>query len=111
MVDPKYLTSSTIGGANSNYINSNTTAGTYGAIPYLYGPHGFYQDVSLTKEFPLYREARVKFQGVAQNAWNHPVFGNTGTLMDVSAQSTTFGEQSGPSNSPRSMDVRLTVEF
>jgi len=35
----------------------------------------------------------------------------TGQVMDVSAQSSTFGELSGPSNGPRSMDVRLNIEF
>lgn len=111
MFDPKYLNSSTAGGANTSYILPNTTPGVFGAIPYIYGPHGFYQDVSFSKGFPIFRETKVKFQAEMSNIWNHPVFGNTGGIGDVGAQDTTFGELGGPSNAPRAMDMRLNIEF
>lgn len=111
-INPKYLTSPTVGGANSAYIQPNTTPGTFGAIPYLYGPHGFYQDMSLSKAFPIFRETRVKFQAEIHNVWNHPVFGNTGGLGDVGVLDTnSFGQNGGPSNSARAMDMRLNIDF
>lgn len=111
MFSPKYLNSSTTGGANTNLILPNTTPGTFGSIPYIYGPHGFYQDVSFSKGFPIFREAKVKFQAEMSNVWNHPVFGNTGGIGDVGVQDINFGQLNGPSNAPRSMDMRLNIEF
>jgi hypothetical protein len=111
MYSPKILNSATLGGANTNYIRPNITPGTFGSIPYVYGPHGFYQAVSFSKAFPIFREAKVKFQAEISNIWNHPVFGNTGGIGDVGVQDTTFGQLAGPSNSPRAMDMRLNIEF
>jgi hypothetical protein len=111
MIDPKYLASSSLGGANSTYIQPNTTPGTYGSIIYLHGPHGFYQDLSVSKGFPTVKQVKIKFQAEIQNVWNHPVFGNAGTFMDVNVQDTSFAQQGGTSNSPRAMDMRLNIEF
>ena len=111
MFNPKYLASATSGGANPSYIQPNTTPGTFGSIPYIYGPHGFYQDMSFSKAFPIYREVRLKFQAEIANIWNHPVFGTTGGIGNVSVQSPTFGQLGGPSNAARTMDMRLNIEF
>jgi Carboxypeptidase regulatory-like domain len=111
MFNPKYLASATSGGANPSFILPNTTPGTFGAIPYIYGPRGFYQDASFSKAFPIYRESRLKFQAEMRNIWNHPVFGNTGGIGNVAVQSPTFGQLGGPSNAPRTIDMRVNIEF
>jgi hypothetical protein len=36
-------------GANTAYLKPNTTAGTFGQIFYMYGPHQTFNDMSLTK--------------------------------------------------------------
>ena len=54
LIDPKYLSTTTGGGANTAYIAPNTTPGTIGQVLYLHGPHQFYQDVSLTKSVPIH---------------------------------------------------------
>lgn len=87
LIDPKYLAVSNpsclqqwvsgcaISGANTQFINSNTTPGTYNQGLILYGPHGFFQDVAVTKNVPITERLRFNLQGVFLNAWNHPVFG------------------------------------
>src|SRR5581483_5163219 len=87
MIDPKYLAVSNpaclqqwtstcaISGLNTKYINSNTTPGTYNQGLILYGPHGFFQDISVTKNVPISERFHFNLQAVFLNAWNHPVFG------------------------------------
>jgi hypothetical protein len=111
MFSPKVLASATSGGANTNLILPNTTPGTFGAIPFIYGPHGFYQNASFSKEFPIFRESRLKFQAEMENLWNHPVFGNTGGIGNTGVQSPIFGQNAGPSNAPRTMDMRVNIAF
>ena len=88
LIDPKYLgvssqsclqqwvSSCAITGTNTNYIDSNTTPGTYNQGLILYGPHGFFQDIAVTKNVPISERFRFNLQSVFLNAWNHPVFGN-----------------------------------
>jgi hypothetical protein len=112
LVNPKYLASST-GGANTSYISPNITPGTIGRTLYLYQPHTFAQDVSLTKAFPITEAIRFRFQGEFLNAWNHPYFGNggeTGWWYNGNVQGTNWGtgtEQSGP----RAIELRVNVDF
>ncbi|PYX80262.1 MAG: hypothetical protein DMG70_24400 [Acidobacteria bacterium] len=73
-VNPKYLRSSRAG-ANTSILSPNTTPGTIAPPIYLYGPHGFYDDIAITKEIPFSERWRFKFQGELLNAFNHPVFG------------------------------------
>ena len=88
LIDPKYLGVSnpsclqqwvsgcSITGTNTNFIDSNTTPGTYNQGLILYGPHGFFQDIAVTKNVPISERFRFNLQSVFLNAWNHPVFGN-----------------------------------
>ena len=115
IIDPKYLKSPT-GGANPTFLTSNTTAGTYGHIPFLYGPHGFYDDMSLSKNFPITERFRFKLQGEFLNIFNHPVFGRPdGNLADVNSWGTTGGPANGGPNMPfgfgRVVEVRANFEF
>jgi hypothetical protein len=76
LLNSKYLVSATGGGANSAYITPNVTPGTFGQISYLHGPPQFYQDMELTKMFPIHEQLNFNLQAAFINLWNHPVFGN-----------------------------------
>jgi hypothetical protein len=111
IIDPKYQQAANgTAGANTNFINPNTTPGTFGSIVYLYGPHAFYNDVSLSKTFPIFEALQFKLQGEATNAWNHPVFGNTSGSFDGNVQDNGFGT-SRATNSPRVIELRANIEF
>jgi hypothetical protein len=100
-----------VGGANTSYITPNTTPGTLQAPLYLYGPHGFYHDVSVSKNFPIWSSVKTELQGEFLNVWNHPVFGNGNGFMDGGAQDTQFGAAWYPNNLERHIQVRLNIEF
>ena len=116
LIDPKYLASATGGGANATYISPNTTPGTIGRVVYLHGPHGFYDDISVTKIVPIRREMNFRIQAEFLNAFNHPVFGNssnqTGAAGSINSnvQSNSFG-LGGISNSSRLIELRANVDF
>jgi Carboxypeptidase regulatory-like domain len=107
LINSKYLVSPTGGGANSTYISPNTTPGTFGQIGYLHGPPQFYQDMELTKRFPIHEAMNFNIQAAFLNLWNHPVFGNadgfgpapngSASSFQTSIQSFGFG-QSQPTN-------------
>ncbi|MGB6390995.1 MAG: TonB-dependent receptor [Candidatus Acidiferrales bacterium] len=76
MINPKYLLNGVQGGgANTAYISPHQTPGTFGAEPFLYGPHFFNTDLSITKVVPITEKLRFTFQGEFLNAFNHPNFG------------------------------------
>jgi hypothetical protein len=111
MIDPKYLTASNGSGhANSSYITPNTTPGTINHPIYLYGPHAFYNDISLSKAFPIFRDIRFKLQAEATNAWNHPVFGSTSGSMRSNVQNSGFAT-AGVTNAPRVIEFRANIDF
>jgi hypothetical protein len=111
IIDPKYLKSKTSGGANTTYINSNTTPGTIGDVIFLYGPHAFYHDVSLSKSVAVHDTMRFRLQGEFLNVWNHPVFGSTPSSMSSGyVQSNSFG-LAGVTNTPRRVEIRANFEF
>jgi Carboxypeptidase regulatory-like domain len=112
LIDPKYLASPT-GGANPTYIAPNTAPGTIGRVQYLYQPHTFQNDVSLTKAFPIEENVRVRFQAEFLNAWNHPFFGNGGSqgwYYNGNIQGTSFGTGTEQS-SPRAIELRVNIDF
>jgi hypothetical protein len=112
MLDSKYLSSSTSGGANSTYLSPNTTAGSLGQTIFLHGPSGFYHDLSLSKTFPVRESIKLLFQGEFLNVWNHPVFGNGNGFMNASTQSSSFGlATGGPNNGPRHIQLRANIQF
>jgi hypothetical protein len=74
-INPKYLASPTGGGANPAFINQNTTPGTVGQRVWLYGPHNTYDDIAISKNFPITERVRFTFQAEMLNAFNHPTFG------------------------------------
>lgn len=118
LIDPKYLQQADgSGGANAQYIQPNTTPGTFGSIVYLHGPHAFYNDVSLSKAFPILESVQLKLQAEGTNLWNHPVFGNTSgsfggapTYGGGAVLNNGFGT-SGVTNQPRVIELRANIEF
>ncbi|MGA8110036.1 MAG: carboxypeptidase regulatory-like domain-containing protein, partial [Acidobacteriaceae bacterium] len=108
LISSKYLVSPTGGGANSTYLTPNTTPGTFGQIMYLHGPPQFYQDMELTKVFPIHEAMNFNLQAAFINVWNHAVFGNadgfgpyvpgtSANSFDSGVQDYGFGEGS-PTN-------------
>jgi hypothetical protein len=113
VIGTQYLTSSTDGIANSNYITPNTTAGTVGYHPWLSGPRRFFQDLAITKSIPITERIRFSFQGEFLNVWNHPVWGSPG---NTNIQSTSFGHATVMSNfnqglGARQIELRANIEF
>ncbi len=76
LINTKYLVSAGGGGANASYITPNITPGTFGQHLYIHGPRQFFQDMELTKRFPIREALNFNLQASFINLWNHPVFGN-----------------------------------
>ncbi|MFI5070506.1 MAG: carboxypeptidase regulatory-like domain-containing protein [Terriglobales bacterium] len=127
-INPKYLASPTGGGANPAFINQNTTPGTIGQRVWLYGPHNTYDDISITKNFPITERYRFSLQAEMINAFNHPTFGpgaaNGCTYYCFSGgfspfvQAGSFGVGSGtlnplglPTGGARLIELRGNFEF
>ncbi|HXR39761.1 MAG TPA: carboxypeptidase-like regulatory domain-containing protein [Terracidiphilus sp.] len=111
LLDPKYLAAPDgSGGANTSYIAPNTTPGTIVHPIYLHGPHAFYNDISLSKAFPLWENFRFKLQAEATNAWNHPVFGSTSGAFASDVQNSGFAT-AGITNGARVIEFRANIEF
>jgi hypothetical protein len=105
-LNPQYLYSPTGGGANTNFINPNTTPGIFGNHPWLYGPRSFNQDMAITKSIPIRENVRFTLQGEFLNAWNHPTWG----YLDTGVQDYAFGEEY-INNGPRNIELRANIEF
>jgi hypothetical protein len=76
LINPKYLVSAAGGGANASYITPNITPGIFGQHPYIHAPRQFFQDMEVTKRFPIHEALNFNLQASFINLWNHPVFGN-----------------------------------
>lgn len=119
LLNPKYLASAEgNGGANTSYVSPNTTPGTIGQIVYLYGPHGFYHDMSVSKAFPIRDTLQFRVQGEFLNVWNHPVFGSTPGSFDPAEYGAYYDSIQSPSfatanvtNTPRVIEIRANLEF
>lgn len=122
-INPKYLNPA--GGFNSTYLAPNTTPGTFGQRVWLHGPHNTYDDISITKNFPISERLRFSLQAEMLNAFNHPTFGpgatNGGANFGWNAiQSSTFGLITGgplnpygtsPNGGAREIELRANFEF
>jgi hypothetical protein len=117
IIDPKLLQSPT-GGAKLSMIAPNTTPGTIAAPLYLYGPHGFFDDIALTKEIPITERWRFTFQTEILNAFNHPVFGQATNPITSSVKSSSWGtvgwndpRAGGISGFNRQIEFRANITF
>lgn len=98
LIDPSLLLTPG-GAADPSKIAPNTTPGTIAPTIYLYGPHGFYDDIAITKQIPITERWRFTFQTEILNAFNHPVFGQAAFTGPPSIKSGSWG--TGRWNDPR----------
>ena len=86
----------------------------------LFGPGFENIDISLSKFFPVYREAKLQLRGDAFNLFNHPNFGQPNLQIVTSGTSVTpgtFGQISatrfpvGDSGSSRQLQLSLKLLF
>ncbi|MGE5113940.1 MAG: carboxypeptidase regulatory-like domain-containing protein [Acidobacteriaceae bacterium] len=102
LINPDLLLAPT-GGANLSKITPNTTPGTIAAPIYLHGPHGFFDDIAITKDFAITERWRFTFQTEMLNAFNHPVFGQSTNPITSSVKSSRWGQ--GSWNDPRAGNI------
>lgn len=90
-------------------VCQNTTAGTFGAHPWLSGPSLWNDDFSLAKTVPITERIQFRLQAEFLNVFNHPNWANPST---ANVSSSTFG-QSGLSNlnGPRVIELRANISF
>jgi len=119
-INPKYLLvksgPNTGGGADPALVAPNTTPGIIGQRVWLHGPHNTYDDISITKHFPITERWRFSLQAEMLNAFNHPTFGpgatNGGANFGFNAiQSGGFGISNGTLNGARVIELRGNIEF
>jgi hypothetical protein len=105
IIDPKYL--------STTYLKPNTTPGTLGARPWLWGPHSFNTDMSMAKVIPLKAGFKFSLQGEFLNATNHHSWGTSTVDSAVNDMGSSFGRVSGQSGASdgRVVEVRANIEF
>lgn len=99
-INPKYLTSS--------YMTPNTTAGTLASRPWLWAPHAFNTDLSLSKAVAIREGIKFSLQGEFLNAFNHPTFGTPG---DSSVADMTGAFARSTPSGARKVEIRANIEF
>lgn len=85
----------TLGGPFTDAGNGNL--GNVGYNSYR-GPAGFYSDLSVTKDIPIFERVKAQFRMDAFNLFNHPVYafsGNNGANPCVDCQNTKPGQNNG----------------
>jgi hypothetical protein len=107
-VNPKLVAAN--GGIASGYYVPNTTAGVFGANPFVYGPHWFNDDMSLNKAIAIHESVRASLQFEFLNVFNHPAFG-IGANTNLGAQSLAFGQSTNVITSARRIEIRANIEF
>ncbi|MFI5073022.1 MAG: carboxypeptidase regulatory-like domain-containing protein, partial [Terriglobales bacterium] len=86
----------------------NTVPGTFTGDPWLYGPHLWNDDMSVTKLIPITERVHFIFQGEFLNVFNHPNWANP----DGNIQDSTFGQEGlSNMNGPRQIEFRARLDF
>lgn len=109
LINPKYRTAGV--GANTSFITANTTPGEFAPPLWLYGPHGFFTDLSITKEIPITERWRFTFQTQFLNAFNHPVFGQGVNPIGGNVRASGWATTTAASNAPRVIEFRANITF
>jgi hypothetical protein len=113
LIDPKYLASST-GGGVTQFMRANTVPGTYNNL-WIYGPHGFYNDLMISKTAKITERVNFVFQTEFLNVFNHPVWGQGTSPVGGNIRSGSWGSTGGPSNNfngfGRQIEMRATINF
>ncbi len=126
IINPKLLTSVSTATCNSHLVGvcQNITPGTLGVNPWLYGPHVWNDDTSLTKLIPVGERFRVSLQAEFLNLFNHPNFTLPGQppfyFGSNNATSASFGQAgllnftnvpTNNNNSARVIELRANISF
>jgi hypothetical protein len=106
-INPKYL--------SPTYLQPNTTPGTLGARPWLWAPHVFNTDMSMSKTVQIREGIKFSLQGEFLNATNHTTWTTgitptTPTPAQVNQMNAGFGVTSAASGG-RVVEVRANIEF
>jgi hypothetical protein len=109
LIDPKYRTAGV--GANTSYITANTIPGYFSPVRWLYGPHGFYCDMSLTKQTAITERVKFTLQAQFLNAFNHPVFGTGTNPIGANTRTSGWATVTGSSTGPRAIEIRANFSF
>jgi hypothetical protein len=84
-----------LGGPFTDAGNGNLGNAGYNS---LRGPAGFYSDLSVTKDFPIFERVKAQFRMDAFNVFNHPVYafsGNNGANACIDCQNTVVSSNNG----------------
>jgi len=124
LINPKLLSGVPSGACSSVLVGvcQNTTPGTFGINPWLYGPHVWNADMSLSKLVPITERVRFNLQAEFLNLFNHPNWTTPGQppfyTGSTNVQSGGFG-QAGllhftnltPNDSARLIELRANITF
>lgn len=112
-INPAMLAAST-GVCSSHLANvcQNTVPGAFGSQIWLYGPHLWNDDLSVTKLVPIGEKVRFSLQGEFLNVFNHPNWSNPTTSIQSASFGTTgtVSNISGP-NGARVIELRANITF
>jgi hypothetical protein len=111
LLPPSALVSATGGGANPSLISPNTTPGIFAPPLYLYGNHGLYDDIAVSKSIPITERIHFSMQLEMLNAFNHPVFGNGTNPIGGSILSTSWATTSAGGSFGRQLEIRGNITF
>ena len=109
-INPSLLATTT--GVCSSHLAKvcqNIVPGTLGSQIWLYGPHLWNDDLSITKVVPIRERIHFNLQGEFLNVFNHPNWSNPTT----SIQSASFGTTGSVSNinGARVVELRANITF
>ncbi len=123
-INPKLLVAAQPSGyntpANCNSglvgVCQNLNPGTLSGDPYLYGPHLWNDDLSITKVVPIRESIRFMLQGEFLNAFNHPEWANPNGASTFGSDNiqdgATFGQSgTGGLSGPRIIELRASIDF
>ncbi|HXY14936.1 MAG TPA: carboxypeptidase-like regulatory domain-containing protein [Terriglobales bacterium] len=126
LINPKLLQGNSAPNCNSilTGVCQNTTPGTLGINPWLYGAHVWNDDLSLTKDVPIHERFRFSLQAEFLNLFNHPNFTTPGLqpfyFGSTNVQSSSFGQAgllnftnvpTNNNNSARVIELRANITF
>jgi hypothetical protein len=97
-------------------VCQNMTPGTLTGDPYLYGPHLWNADLSITKVVPIRENLRFVMQGEFLNAFNHPEWGNPNGANTFGGDNIQDGSGFGQAGTggfagPRQIEIRARLDF
>ena len=124
VINPKLLggTQTALCSSQLTGVCQNTTPGTFGSNPWLYGPHVWNDDFSISKVVPIGERIRFSLQSEFLNIFNHPNFAGPGQapfyIGSTNITSGGFGRagqldfsNTTPNHSARLIELRANITF